>query len=273
MKKILLKKILLKLGLFPLFEQFNFQINRLKNKKKNNIFLRENTHISLPPDFYLYETFGLDYSRYYFGGAHVAKWIFNNFKKHIKFNPKSKILDWGCGPGRVIRHLPKIMGKENLYFGTDYNVNYIEWCTSNLTNIRFTLNQLSPPLKFEDNYFDAIYGISIFTHLSHEMHIKWIKELNRITIKSGILLITTHGESFIHKLNNHEQELFLNGQLVEHKYKKEGNRLFASYQPLTYFKNLCENNGFTVLEHIHGVIKNQKPQQDVWILKKTSNSS
>jgi len=56
--------------------------------------------------------------------------------------------------------------------------------------------------------------------------------------------------------------------LIEHTYKIEGNRLYASYQSPLFFKDLCLASGFDILEHIAGENKKNNPEQDVWILQK-----
>lgn len=267
MFKIYLKKIFASLGLLPLIEKINYQKLKYKNTKKNLEFTKKNPSIVMPPDYFMYETFALDYHKIYFGGLETAQWIIDHFTNHLKFEGK-KILDWGCGSGRIIRHIPSIIDKSNSIYGTDYNPAYATWCQNNIQNVIIQSNKLSPPLNYEKDFFDAIYGISIVTHLSEEMHELWIEELHRILKRNGYLLLTTHGKCYKEKLTSKEKELFDAGKLVEHTYKTEGNRLFAAYQPASFFKNLCESKGFKIIKHIEESKRNNKPQQDVWILQK-----
>ncbi|WP_431166575.1 class I SAM-dependent methyltransferase [Tenacibaculum halocynthiae] len=261
-----IKKTVKLIGLLPLFEYGNFFYQKFKNKKKNTIFLNENPSVKIPPDFYLYETFGLDYHKIYFGGEDTAEWIVEHIKEFIK--PSNiKVLDWGCGTGRILRHMPKFI-KSSIFWGSDYNLKYIKWCSKNLSNINVVKNNLIPPLNFKANFFDFIYSISIFTHLSEEKHHLWIKELNRVSKKGAILFITTHGNAYKNKLSKKEIINFNQGKLIEHSYKVEGNRLFATYHPPIFFNNLCTSNNFKVLKHIERGIINNKPTQDIWILRK-----
>lgn len=265
--KTVLKKIIFKLGMASLFERLNFAKEKMSRKKENNKFKKENPSVILPPDFYIYETFTLDYKKYYSGGKETAKWLWNHLKDHINSKNLS-ILDWGCGPGRIIRHLPDIIEGNNNYFGCDYNKRYVSWCQKNIDNVIFKKNELTPPLDFDDNSLDIVYGISIFTHLSEKMHHLWMSELQRVLKKEGLLFLTTHGEVMKQKLSKEEQKEFDKGNLIINSFKKEGNRLFAAYQPYAFFRNLCERNSFKIIKHIPGEVINNKPLQDVWILCK-----
>ena len=262
-KKI--KRIITALGLLSFAEQLNFKFQ--KNREKNKLFKKQNPGIVLPPDFYMYETFCLDYHKYYFEGIDAAKWIINQVDNEIDFHNKN-ILDWGCGPGRLIRHLPEILDKSNSVYGTDYNSKYVTWCQENLVDVKVEKNELMPPLLFDSEFFDFIYGISIFTHLSSEMHEKWMEELSRVLKPGGLLFLTLHGDGFKNKFNEKELEIYEAGNIVVQNFKVEGNRLYAAYQPPVFFKKLCNSYGFEIKQHqIGGVIKG-KSQQDIWLLKK-----
>jgi ubiquinone/menaquinone biosynthesis C-methylase UbiE len=270
MKKIALKKILSKFNLLPVIEQINFQREKWQNKKSNLAFKKKNPNVKLPPDFYLYETFNLNYDKFYTNGKPTATWLVNHISPFKKFKNLS-ILDWGCGTGRILRHLPTILETSNSFYGTDYNKKYVKWCSENLDGIQFRNNSLKPPLDFKADSMDVIYGISIFTHLSEELHFSWIHELTRVLKHGGILFLTTHGDAHTFKLLPKEQVLYDKGNLIVHAYKKEGNRLYASYQSPEFFRGMCSKNNLKVLKHIPGEIRNNKPQQDVWILRVTKN--
>ena len=179
------------------------------------------------------------------------------------------ILDWGCGPGRTLIHLADLNPKMNI-FGTDYNEKYVQWCTNNITRVTVTKNELTPPLSYSSETFHAIYGISIFTHLSLEMHHAWMTELHRVLVDEGLLLLTTHGEASKRLLHSKQIEQFNKGKLVTQKYKVEGNRLYAAYQPKVFFENLATSSGFQIIQHTEGKIVNKKIQQDIWLLKRVT---
>lgn len=245
---------------------FHFNMERLRLRKKNKAFLLKNPEVILPPDFYLYETFNLNYETFYSNSRSTTKWIINHVSKYQSLTHR-RILDWGCGPGRILNHLPSTVCRTNQLFGTDYNRRYIKWCKEHLANVIVKENDLKPPLAFESSYFDVVYGISVFTHLSEKMHMAWMEELARVLKNNGILFLTLHGDVFKKQLTRKEVELYATGNLVIRKYEIEGGRLFGAYHPSPYVKRLASTYNFKVLEHIQGKESQNKPQQDVWILK------
>ncbi len=266
MYKSRISLVLRHLKLLYLADRAWFYLEKLRNKKANVVFRKNNPGVPLPPDYIMYESFQLDYERFYHGGAGTAKWLVGYLLKY-KNKDHLRILDWGCGPGRVVRHLPGILGNGCEYFGTDYNPKSIRWCSDNLKDISFSLNTVEAYLPYPDAYFDFIYGLSIFTHLSGKMHYLWLKELLRVLKHNGILFITTQGDNFKAKLTQAEQEKFEEGGLVVRGKVKEGHRTFSAFHPEKFMEKLfCD---VEVLEHIK-----TKPltggylPQDVWIVQK-----
>ena len=178
-----------------------------------------------------------------------------------------KVLDWGCGPGRIIRHLPEIIGDGSEFHGTDYNKKSIAWCRQNLKGISFNQNSLKASLPYDDDYFDIIYGISIFTHLSEQMHYEWYNELYRILRPNGIMFLTTQGDHFKVKLTDKEIQDYNNDLLIVRGKVKEGHRTYSAFHPKRFLTKLFENA--EVLEHIEQPNEEgQLPPQDIWIISK-----
>ncbi len=264
--KYLISSFLRRIGLMTFADKIRFCMEWIKNYKLRKQFLAENPGVVLPPAYFMYETFNLNYYSFYNKSIDAAEWLVSFFKKHKKLE-NLNILDWGCGPGRVIRHLPSFMDTSCTFFATDYNKKYIKWCSENIPGIKFRLNKLQPPLEFENDSLDIIYGISIFTHLSKEMHFAWFSELMRILKSNGMLFLTLQGEAFKVKLAEAEKKDFDLGNLIVKANTKEGHRTFGAFHPPSFIKELIGKN--EILEHVPGIIKEDKPQQDVWIIKKT----
>lgn len=266
MKKSSLSNFLRKIGLIQIADKTRFLILKYKNKKINDDFKQKYPNVKLPDDYTIYESFQLNYEKYYLEGKDTAQKYIDIFKKHTDLHNK-KLLEWGCGPARILRHFPELLSEHNLKItGTDYNHNTINWCNENIPNIKFIKNELAPPLPFEDNTFDIILSNSVFTHLSEKQHHKWIAELYRVLSKDGILVFTTHGEITKIKLSEAEKNIFESGKIVERGLTKEGHRTFTAFHPLPFINQLVSQ--FKIKEHIPGYLIGKIPTQDCWIVQK-----
>jgi SAM-dependent methyltransferase len=110
------------------------------------------------------------------------------------FPQAKRILDLGCGCGRLVRHLSGMTDAE--VYGVDYNPRLVDWCARNLKG-KFSRNRLQPPLPFPDAYFDVVYLMSVFTHLRLDTQREWLNELHRITRPGGVVLVTFHDEDYV----------------------------------------------------------------------------
>lgn len=263
--KYLITSVFRSLGLIKQVDNFHFYYSLIKTYNLRKQFRNEHPDVKLPPAYFIYETFNLNYNGFYDDSIETAKWLVEYFRKYKRLENIS-ILDWGCGPGRIITHLPSFVDKSCKLYGTDYNQRYINWCKENISNVSFQTNTLDPPLKFDANSMDIVYGISIFTHLSKESHLSWFNELLRILKPGGIIFITLQGIAFKEKLTNIEKAKFDQGELVVKSKTLEGHRTFSAFQPVDFVKELIGNN--EILEHIPGDNKSGKPQQDIWIIRK-----
>lgn len=256
-----------RLRLLFVAEKIRYRLQKKKFDEENRIFRLQNPGLALPPDFFIYETYRLNLREYYNDGLSTAKEILYLIQKHCETLYEGRILDWGCGPARIVRHLPFLLARTEIY-GTDYNEEYIDWCRRELNDINFSVNKIDPPTNYSDSFFDAIIGVSIFTHLSEARHKSWINELYRITKPAGILFITTQGIAYRSKLTAAERSQFDKGYLVTRRYIKEGNRLFSSFQPPEFMKRLLAGR-FEIVEFFPGFTNDYGPAQDQWVLKKS----
>lgn len=261
-----LSNFLRKLHLIAFTDRVNYCIQQLKNLSENREFKKNNPGVLLPPDYLIYESHKINYRSFYSDSIGSAEWLTGLIKRYSSVDGV-RILDWGCGPGRIIRHLPLFIGNSCELTGTDYNERSIKWCRENLKGINFTINGSDALLPFPDNYFDIIYGLSVFTHLPVEKHNEWKDELARILKQGGIILFTTQGENFITNLTATELKKFKLGEPAVRGNSAPGHRTFSTFQPAQFVKRLFE--GMQLLDHIvyeaaYGVV----PPQDVWIFRK-----
>jgi SAM-dependent methyltransferase len=130
---------------------------------------------------------------------------------HVPLADVQALLDFGCGCGRVTRYFHDFAGEVSR---SDVNAQAIDWCRGNLRFARFEVNGLAPPLLFADASFDLVYAYSVFTHLTAELQVAWRDELRRVLQPGGRLLVTTHGESYVARLDEDERARFNAGELV-----------------------------------------------------------
>lgn len=175
------------------------------------------------------------------------------------------VLDFGCGCGRVLRHL---VGNGDVQLcGCDYNVELVNWCRAAMPSGVFRANALTPPLPWRAESFDLIWALSVFTHLSEELQFDWIGELRRVLRPDGLLLLTTQGEHYLELLNQSERQCFERGELVVRHVDAPGTNLCTAFHPIDFlYGPLTE--GFQVVEFIPGGAVGN-PFQDLVLLKKT----
>lgn len=101
--------------------------------------------------------------------------------------PNDKVLDLGCGNGRLLQLL-KDMDIE--YFGIDNSEELIRLAKQEYPNNNFRVAD-ALNLPFPDNYFDKVYGIAIFHHIpSEELRLRFLEEVKRVLKPKGILIMT-----------------------------------------------------------------------------------
>lgn len=122
--------------------------------------------------------------------------------------PSERVLDVGCGIGRMAKSLTKYLDKRGGYKGFDIVADAINWCREKITpkypNFRFHFADLynkfyNPHGKYKaseykfpynNESFDFVFLTSVFTHLlPHDME-NYFSEIARVLKKDGRCLIT-----------------------------------------------------------------------------------
>ncbi|MEG4325008.1 class I SAM-dependent methyltransferase [Microcoleus sp. herbarium5] len=117
-------------------------------------------------------------------------------KLGLKLGRDSRILDFGCGWGRIIRFFLKDVAAENLY-GIDVDSEMTQLCINTVKHGNYSAIESLPPSEFSEGCFDIVYAYSVFSHLAEPVQIKWVEEFSRILKPGGILVVTTQARSFI----------------------------------------------------------------------------
>jgi SAM-dependent methyltransferase len=161
-----------------------------------------------------------------------------------------RILDFGCGCGRVARHWANLNGPE--IFGCDQNPELVEWCSQNLPFMSVTVNGLEPPAPYEDSSFDLVYALSVLTHLPEELQSPWMAEFRRILRPEGLLLFTTLGERSKGRADARGRADFEAGKLVVKRAQVPGSNLCTVLHPYDYVTNGLLG-GFSLLSFTEAV--------------------
>ena len=251
-------------GLLPTVERLRLLFAAGKHDQENKEFSSANPGFKLPPKDLAYDAFSVRaWDFYNKTGKETAAFLSQVCRRHLPEDRPLRVLDWGCGPARVIRHIPESFGPKAEVYGSDYNPATIKWCAENFPGITFVCNGLEPPLPFEPGFLDFIYSISVFTHLSEAVSDAWIKELLRITHSGSILVITTQGDTYLEKLLPDEIETYRTKGIVVRGNVTEGSRIFATFHSRDYLtKHLFKD--LEVLEFVEG----RNLAQDIWVLRK-----
>lgn len=125
------------------------------------------------------------------GKEHVDAMLSIASASGFALQPGDRVLDFGCGAGRMIRHFRALAGTCEIW-GTDISAEHILWCKRNLSPpFRFATTTKVPHLPFEDRSFQLIYCGSVFTHID-DLADAWLLELHRILAPGGRLYVTIH---------------------------------------------------------------------------------
>ena len=140
------------------------------------------------------------------------EYVLNRHNK--SFAEFEKILEFGCGFGRLIKYLFDI-NPDTSVFGADVLQGQIDKCKENFPKGVFIRNRPEPPIDLQDNQFNLIYSYSVFSHLSESNHLAWLKELARILRPGGMMLHSVKSYEFVRRAR-----IFSPQNLVKYKLKK-----------------------------------------------------
>ena len=217
--------------------------------------------VPLPPRRMMVRVAGTADADWFLRGGRAG---YDAIAAHVDMQQARDVLDFGCGCGRVTRYFKDHLGG---VAGSDVNRDAVEWCRDNLTFARFERNGLAPPLAFAEDSFDLVYALSVFTHLTADLQLAWRDELRRVLRPGGRLLITTHGRSYVPRLDDAERVRFERGELVVRWAEVVGSNLCSAYHPEQYLRETFAQ-GFAFLElEAEGARGN--PTQDLVLLQKT----
>jgi SAM-dependent methyltransferase len=121
---------------------------------------------------------------------------------------KPRVLDFGCGAGRLTRFLDMHEGIEA--FGVDANPAAVEWCQLNLTHVLTLLQAGRQKLPFGDALFDLVYSMTLFAETPPSRMRQCLDEITRVMAPGGLLLAVTYGPTAVETIRNspaHQEQM------------------------------------------------------------------
>jgi SAM-dependent methyltransferase len=114
------------------------------------------------------------------------------------------VFDFGCGCGRLARQLLQQTPRPERYVGVDLHAGMIGWCRNHLSpaapgfefhhhdvyNYWFNPGEGKPamvPFPVEDHAFSLLLAWSVFTHVTEEQCIHYLREVARVLSSEGIV--------------------------------------------------------------------------------------
>lgn len=105
----------------------------------------------------------------------------------------TRVLDFGCGPGRVVRYFRDLTPELHI-MGVDTDQEAIEWAGRHLPWAEFRPVRSLPPIAMPEHSFDLILSHSVMTHMPEHVQDVWLSELSRVMRPDALALLTVNGE-------------------------------------------------------------------------------
>ncbi len=101
-----------------------------------------------------------------------------------------KVLDYGCGYGRISRLMMKYVDLEDMYGADPWQESITLVHEAGFGENFMLTDEVPSELPYEENTFDLIWAFSVFTHLSPIVAEKSLETLSKYLSKDGVLVIT-----------------------------------------------------------------------------------
>jgi SAM-dependent methyltransferase len=185
--------------------------------------------------------------------------------------PQDRVLDVGCGIGRMAAPLTGYLADGGEYHGFDIVKMGVDWCRKNITsrypNFHFVHSDIknryynpngiyeasSYRFPYEDGTFDFIFLTSVFTHMFPRDLENYSSEISRVLKKGGTAFITMfllndESKSLIENKQSTQNFVFpLEGCVTADPVNPEGALAFDE----EYAMKLYQRVGLSVREPIH----------------------
>lgn len=110
--------------------------------------------------------------------------------------PDTRILDFGCGWGRLTRMLAKDVDPGNLH-GCDPVEDILAVCRDSRVPAELAKSDFLPEKLPFDTKFDLIFSFSVFTHISEAAHLASLKAIHDSLAPGGLFVVTVRPPSYL----------------------------------------------------------------------------
>lgn len=100
----------------------------------------------------------------------------------------ARLVDFGCGPGRLARHLAREPGLQVL--AVDVDPECVAWCQAHLPDVAGLISPLRPPLSLAAGSVDCVLAMNVLLHLGEQDGLDWLAEWHRICRPGGTAIVT-----------------------------------------------------------------------------------
>ena len=127
-------------------------------------------------------------------------------RNNSSLNANTRVLDFGCGWGRIARFFLREVDKKNLY-GAEAVPALAQACNETFESDQFLTIDQQGTLPFEDKQFDLVFANSVFSHLTLELNLHWLTEIHRVLDSKGMAMLTIINEdTFTSMIDSHQAD-------------------------------------------------------------------
>jgi SAM-dependent methyltransferase len=174
----------------------------------------ENVQFPLFPDNELQERVQGSHGAHSLGeAAQFYKFVKANTYQTSANAPGKRLLDFGCGWGRIVRPFMRDFEFADLYaFEPDFVLCAVARTLNPYVTflpgafLRNWSMAYEPSGNLPEQFFDLMVGWSVFSHLSSEYAARWLAEAARVVKPGGSCVFTTWGDRFLRRLKSDAAE-------------------------------------------------------------------
>ncbi len=141
-------------------------------------------------------------------------------KRHLPRAPgRQRLLDFGVGCARTMRFFFRDLHQFECH-GCDVDRAAIAYLKAHVPFVHARACENRPPLPYPTAFFDAVYCISVFTHLAERAFDAWMAEMRRVLRPGGVLITSLHGRTAYRQVSEEPDRRRLIG-IVEEEFQRK----------------------------------------------------